>query len=299
MRRESRVNGSIRIGSVLGITIRLHWLLLVMVAVLVFLGGRQGVAFELALVGLLFGIVLLHELGHSLVARSFGLRVVDITLWPLGGMARMSSIPESTRIEGLIAIAGPAVNFLLAALGLLLALVTSALEGAAQEQASALGGGARLLEGFVLLNLVMGAFNLLPAFPMDGGRILRAWLGRKGDWLGATESAVRVGRWIAFALALLGLTGLPPFFQPNLGLPLVALFVWWSGMQELVVVRARHSRSPFGALLEILRRRTQGASEPAPAPSEEARAGFDPDAIEDLERFRGPLASWKRRDPPP
>lgn len=302
MPREPRVNGSIRIGSVLGITIRLHWLLLVMVAVLLVLGGKQGLGFELGLVGLLFGIVLLHELGHSLVARRFGLRVVDITLWPLGGMARMSSIPESTRIEGLIAIAGPAVNFLLAGLGLLLAIATRVLERGSGGDEIVAGTSARLFEGFVVLNLMMGAFNLLPAFPMDGGRLLRAWLGRKGNWLRATETAVRVGRWLAFALALLGLTGVPPLFEPNLGLPLVALFVWWSGMQELAAVRARHARAPLGELFELLRRRTQAqqpapTSAPAPAAGDEARAGFDAHSIEDLERFRGPLSSWKPRDP--
>ncbi len=292
------MNGSIKIGSVFGISVRLHWLLLVMIAVLLVLGGPQGMLFELGLVGTLFGIVLLHELGHSLVARAFGLRVVDITLWPLGGMARMSSIPESTRIEGLVAIAGPAVNFLLAALGLALYLVWGAFVDPSTGE-HALGPLAQqLLEWFIGANLVMGAFNLLPAFPMDGGRILRAFLGRKGDWLAATETAVRVGRWIALVLGLAGLTGIPGLFEPNLGLPLVALFVWWSGLQELSAVRARHARSPFVGLFEFLRARAAGHGSGAPidAPvdaNDPARAGFDARAVEELERYRGPLSSWK------
>jgi len=230
------VYGSIKIGSVLGITLRLHVLLLVLFGVLI-------VKDESPLVfAVLFGCVLLHELGHSLVALAFGVRVVDITLWPLGGIARMTQIPESSRIEALIALAGPTVNFLLAGLAYLVGMP---------------GNGA-----FVLWNLGMGLLNLLPAFPLDGGRVLRAFLGRKGDWLAATEHAVWIGRWFALALFLLGFTGL-------LALPLVGLFIWWSGNQELASVRARHA--------------------PAPVPRAE-RSGFSAEEIAALERFRGRLA---------
>jgi Zn-dependent protease len=236
------VNGSIKIGSILGITLRLHWLLLVMLAAPLFWGGNPLVFL------VLFGCVLLHELGHSLAALAFGIRVVDITLWPLGGMARMSQIPESTRIEGLIAVAGPAVNFLLAAAGLL--------------------AGGSWAAAFVEVNLWMGCFNLLPAFPMDGGRLLRALLGRKGDWLGATESAVRIGRWFALLLVVAGATGLPgTWLGPNLALPLVGLFVWISGTQELAAVRERKSQAQV-----------------------RERTGFSAAEIAALERFRGRLS---------
>jgi Zn-dependent protease len=247
------VNGSIKIGSILGITLRLHVLLLVMFGVLVFVFQEPPLVLLV-----LFGCVLLHELGHSLVALAFGIRVVDITLWPLGGMARMTQIPESTRIEGLIAIAGPAVNFLLALLGFVL--------GMPWDPAS----GSELLAWFVGLNLVMGLFNLLPAFPMDGGRLLRAFLGWRGNWLAATESAVRIGRWFALLLGVLGLTGIPwvpALAESNWVLPLIALFIWISGSQELAAVRARHAR----------------AQRPV-------RAGFSPEEIEALERFRGRLS---------
>jgi Zn-dependent protease len=244
------VNGSIKIGSVLGITLRLHLLLLVMFGVFVFLLDENPLV-----LAMLFGCVLLHELGHSLVALAFGIRVVDITLWPLGGMARMTQIPESTRIEGLIAIAGPAVNFVLALLG----FGAWTLWGGPPQQ--------DLLGWFIGVNLVMGLFNLLPAFPMDGGRLLRAFLGRRGDWLGATVSAVRIGRWFALLLFVLGLTGIPGVLGPNYVLPLVALFVWSSGIQELAAVRARHA--------------------PVEAPG---RPGFRPDEIEALERYRGRIS---------
>ena len=158
------MNGSIQIGSILGITVRLHVLLLLMFAVLVFWLEQPPLV-----LAILFGCVLLHELGHSLVALAFGLRVIDITLWPLGGMARMSRIPESTRIEGLIAIAGPAVNFVLALAGFGAFVLWPGLQQS------------ELLAWFIGVNLLMGLFNLLPAFPMDGGRLLRAFLGWRGD----------------------------------------------------------------------------------------------------------------------
>ncbi len=237
------MNGSIKIGSILGITLRLHVLLLVLLVILI-RWGESPLVFAV-----LFGCVLLHELGHSLVALAFGIRVVDITLWPLGGMARMSQIPESTRIEALIAIAGPAVNFVLALLGL---LASGSFDYPPRD----------LFQWFSLVNLSMGVFNLLPAFPMDGGRILRALLGWRGDWLGATEHAVWIGRWFALALFLLGFTGL-------LALPLVGLFIWWSGNQELAAVRARHALA------------TAARAE---------RSGFTPEEIAALERFRGRLS---------
>ena len=247
------MNGSIKIGSILGITLRLHWVLLVMFGVLVFVFHEPPLV-----LAILFGCVLLHELGHSLVALAFGIRVIDITLWPLGGMARMSQIPESTRIEGLIAIAGPAVNFLLALIGFLLGMPWDE-------------PGSQLLFWFVAVNLVMGLFNLLPAFPMDGGRLLRAFMGRNGNWLAATESAVRIGRWVALLLAVLGLTGIPGVLAPNFALPLVALFIWMSGFQELASMRARKASA-------VIRERT----------------GFTEAEIAALERFRGRISQ-----PPP
>jgi Zn-dependent protease len=244
------VNGSIRIGSVFGITLRLHVLLLIVFGILI-VRNESPLVF-----GILFGCVLLHELGHSLVAMAFGIRVVDITLWPLGGMARMSQIPESTHIEALIAIAGPAVNFLLALLGLLAS-------GSWHYPPS------DLFQWFSLVNLSMGLFNLLPAFPMDGGRILRALLGWRGDWLKATERAVWIGRWFAISLCLLGF-GLLLLGDPGpLTLVLVGIFIWWSGNAELASVRARH------ALSSVARAE---------------RSGFSAEEIAALERFRGRLS---------
>ena len=250
------MNGSIRIGSVFGITLRLHVLLLVLFGVLI-VGGESPLVF-----GILFGCVLLHELGHSLVAMAFGIRVVDITLWPLGGMARMSHIPESTRIETLIAIAGPAVNFLLAGVGL---LVSGSFRSPPGD----------FFQWFSVVNLTMGLFNLLPAFPMDGGRILRALLGWRGGWLKATERAVWIGRWFAISLGLFGfaLWRLGESSSLAWTLALVGVFIWWAGNAELAGVRARHAYASAASA---------------------ARSGFSAEEIAALERFRGRLSDSQR-----
>ncbi len=176
------MNGSLKLGSVLGITIRVHVLLLLLLA-LVVLRSHDALMAGVEIVTL-FGIVLLHELAHSVVAMKFGLKVLDITLWPLGGMARMSEIPESGRIEGWIAIAGPALNFVLAALAFPFWLRGVVDEG----HPDALGVW---IQSFFAVNLWVGAFNLLPAFPMDGGRLLRAFLGRNGGSASSVRSCSR------------------------------------------------------------------------------------------------------------
>jgi len=280
------VNASLRIGSVLGITIRVHVLLLAGVGFII-LFAQDWMAISL-MIATLFAIILLHELGHCIVALSFGLRVLDITLWPLGGIARMSEMPESAKVEGLIAVAGPIVNFILAAAMAPVWLWTT------QP-----GIDRPLLRdfafSFVLANLLMGAFNLIPAFPTDGGRILRAilaWLGR--DWLRATEIAVKVGRFFA---VLIGIGGVFLSFMA----PVVALWLWWMGGLELRMVRARHAApDPRAAFREFARRAADpGAVPPAyspgpaagPAPSA-PQGGFSDADIERLERYRGPLRGF-------
>ncbi len=308
--------GSFKIGSVLGITVRVHWMFLALMAAVPFLPTSTIPPLErLVLLLVLFGVVFLHELGHSLVARRFGIRVYDITFWPLGGMARMSEIPEQPRTEILIASAGPAVNFVLAALALPAYLWAHA--------AVLAGETTRIVHGietaagtFVLVNLLLGVFNLLPAFPMDGGRVLRALFGLFGDWVSATEKAVKIGRLLAFAMIVAGLV----WPQPLMLLPLIGLFVWFTGARELWAVRARHGRIPFG---QMAGQPAPGSTTTAwsapppptrPAPSDPSGArrpapGTPPsldeppqrrpltDAdIEKLERFGGPLRQF-RPDP--
>lgn len=281
---------SFRIGSLFGITIRIHFLFVVMM-VFALVAAPVMARF----LPILFGCVLLHELGHSLVAQRYGIRVLDITLWPLGGMARMSAIPEDPGAEGAIAIAGPAVNFALALIGLPIALFAGPL--------------APLGQGFVLANVVMGVFNLVPAFPMDGGRLLRAWLARGRDWVTATEQAVRVGRFFALSMVLAW-----PFLGWNPMLPLIGLFVWVTGGQELLAVRLRHGRPLFGDLgAGGFPFGTGGFPRPPrpPRPPDDDlgrwddpddegpgvrrfRRGFTPQEIERLERYHGRLRPQRR-----
>jgi Zn-dependent protease len=291
------VNGSLQIGSVFGIPIRLHWTFL-LIAVPALLAGR----FLILLV--LFGCVLLHELGHSLVARRFGIRVLDITFWPLGGMARMSDLPEDARAEASIALAGPAVNFLL--LGLAAGLfVLGALLGSAPLVAAAIP--------FAWVNFALGTFNLVPAFPMDGGRVLRAWFARRDHWGVATEKAVRVGRWIAAGMLFLPFLA-ASFLPAASGMPcsilLIAVFVWLMGTRELMAVRVRHGLPPIGRRGAFAWSRPAEPVEPAaprpsaPRPREEtarvgearrpavwdaSSEGLDEEGLRALERFPGRL----------
>lgn len=288
--------GSFRVGSILGITIRVHFLLLAVFAYLLVTMPTTPKAAIYAVT--LFGIVMLHELGHSVVAQSFGIRVVDITLWPLGGMARMAEIPESTKIEALVAIAGPAVNFVLAGVA-----------GVAWLWSGSLDASHPLLEealaAFFGINLLMGVFNLIPAFPMDGGRILRAILGRSGNWLGATETAVRIGRVFAIGMGVIGIIGLPPLWiGPQFALLLLAVWLWWAGGAELWAVRVRHTQNPFDGLRNFMRERADWSSHgvpggvphapPSPSGADATGNGFRPEDIERLERFRGRLSQYPR-----
>jgi Zn-dependent protease/CBS domain-containing protein len=181
------------------------------------------------LVMTLFVIVVLHELGHALTARRFGIRTQDITLLPIGGMARLERIPEDPEQELAVAIAGPAVNVAIAVI--LFGILAMSHHLVAVNIAS-LGGG--FLQEIMQLNLFMVAFNLLPAFPMDGGRVLRALLAFKLDYVRATTVAAKIGQGMA---VLFGLFGMLVLGSPLL--LLVAVFVWMGAAQELNVVRMK------------------------------------------------------------
>lgn len=241
------VFGSIHLGRILGIKIRVSWVFVPLLAVLV-LASAQGGLTSMFLLASVLGCVLLHELGHALAAQRYGLEVKEIKFWLLGGVAQMSAIPENPRIEGVIALAGPAVNLLLAGLALPLLLIGAA--GHLPPTAT------QLVELFLVVNLALGIFNLLPAFPMDGGRLLRAALATRFSWLRATEIAVKTGRWVALALALFGI------FAQSDGLfllPIIAVYVWWQGTLELSAVRLRHGVNPFGRLFAPFGFGNQGA----------------------------------------
>lgn len=216
-----------KIGRIAGVEIHLHAtfpLLFIWLAAAQYLqtGRWRDVAVSLVFTVLLFAIVVLHELGHALMARRFGIRTQDITLLPIGGMARLERMPERPRQEMLVALAGPAVNVALAALFALAVLATSGLAGLTAG-ANLVGGG--FLARLAWVNIFLAAFNLLPAFPMDGGRVLRALLAMRLDYVQATNLAARIGHVFAVGLGLVGLLA-NPF------LVLIAVFVWIGAAQE-------------------------------------------------------------------
>ncbi len=176
----------------------------------------------LAFVGMLFAIVVLHELGHALMARRFGIGTSDITLLPIGGVARLMRMPADPRQELLVALAGPAVNVGLAVLlGFVLFVFTD----------GGVSGGIDILFGNPLVNLFwvnvgLAVFNMVPAFPMDGGRVLRAVLAMRLDFARATRIAATVGQLLAVVFGIFGVMGNPI-------LVLIAIFVWMGAQAEV------------------------------------------------------------------
>jgi Zn-dependent protease/predicted transcriptional regulator len=230
------VGWSWKVGRIAGIDLRIHASFLIVLAWAALAayqssgtaaGAARGVLFNLAL----FASVTLHELGHALAARRFGVPTRDITLLPIGGVARLAYIPKEPRQELSIALAGPAVT--LAIIGVVYgALRLLGLQPAAASDALTSRGG--FLSQLLWANVSLFLFNLLPAFPMDGGRVFRALLALRGDYVWATNVAVRVGK--AFAL-LFGVVGL--LFNPFL--VLIALFVWLGAAGEAAEVQRRSS----------------------------------------------------------
>ena len=177
-----------------------------------------GLGFSLAV----FACVLLHEFGHALVARRFGIETRRITLLPIGGVAELERSPEDPRAELWIAAAGPAVNFAIAGV---LALV-----GVSLGIFSGSGLLSVVFTGLLWANLMLGLFNLVPAFPMDGGRVFRAWAAGRYDRVRATQMAAKLGRALAIGFGLWGL------YAGNFMLVLVAAFVWFAAGRELASV---------------------------------------------------------------
>ena len=184
-------------------------------------GGWLGMAWSVGLIVLFFVCVILHELGHSLTARRFGVKVPRILLLPIGGMAEFDRIPRKPAHEMLITIAGPAVNFLLVAL--LLPLAWRGLFAGEEHAYYSVGG---LLDQLWYANLIMGVFNLVPVFPMDGGRIFRALLATKLSYLRATWWAVMVGRVLAVGLAGWAI------YRGNYMMAVLFSFIFYAGNAE-------------------------------------------------------------------
>lgn len=225
-----------KVGTVKGVGVYIHWTFWLLILIYLFsatanagfIAGLVAVAFVLSI----FACVVLHEFGHAAAAAAFGIPTADITLLPIGGVARLTRLPEKPYQELLIALAGPAVNVVIAGLLLPLVMFGVLLGGSAPAV-----GGSDFLAQLLAANIVLVVFNLLPAFPMDGGRVLRSLLAMRTTHLRATEIAAKVGRWMALAFLLFGL------IYSQFGLVLVAGFIFLAGTAELVSVRMRSMAS--------------------------------------------------------
>jgi Zn-dependent protease len=221
-----------KLGTVAGIGLYVHATFLLLVAWVGLADWLQGGATS-ALAGVvfiltLFACVVLHELGHALTAQRYGIRTRDITLLPIGGVSRLERIPDNPRQEVWVALAGPAVNVVIAAV---LYLWLHLFATPRPLTAMSLNGGP-FLERLMVVNVSLAVFNLLPAFPMDGGRVLRALLALRMDYTRATQVAAHVGQALAFAFGLVGL-----FTNPFL--LFIAFFVWIGAAQEASMVQMR------------------------------------------------------------
>lgn len=209
-----------RIGTLLGFPVEINLTFLLLLGVVfLWMGGVAG----LVVVGIAFGSVLLHELGHAVVARRLGVRVSGIELHFFGGAAKMIEMPRSANHEVAIAAAGPIVSLVLAGLGLGIGALA----------------GSWLVTIVGWINLTIALFNLIPALPMDGGRILRATLTRRMDFVRATDVAVTVARVFAVGFAVYGLTA--GMFQ----LVLLAPFLWIMGTNERLLARTLAHRYAY------------------------------------------------------
>lgn len=216
------------LGRWFGTDVIVHWTFLLLIGLLLVAQLATGATWAMAVgsITLLLAVflcVLLHEFGHALAARRFGIRTHDITLLPIGGLARLERIPEQPRQELWIALAGPAVNVAIVALLLPLAAI---LGGPRQVPGNLAGAG--FLTQLISINVVLVVFNLLPAFPMDGGRVLRAVLAMFLPYTRATNIAAACGQFMAVLFGVIG-------FFTNWMLMLVAFFVYFAARGE-----ARH-----------------------------------------------------------
>lgn len=223
------VNNALSIGSVFGIPIRLHVSLLIVVGLLCIFSGFGPLAVLTLAVGI-FGSVALHELGHSVVARAKGSYIHEIVLYPFGGAAKIANIPSKPMDEILVALAGPVVS-------LALALIFNQIE---------------LLRFLGFLNGMLFFFNILPVFPMDGGRVLRAALSIKKGRLEATRIAATIGKYFCGLFVVVGLFGFPyqPLgfigpYQPSIMLVFIGFYIYRVGQMEYRMVRTEHQANHY------------------------------------------------------
>jgi Zn-dependent protease len=188
------------------------------------LAALSSIGFMLAL----FACIVLHEFGHALAAKRFGIRTRDITLLPIGGVARLERIPDNPVHELWVALAGPAVNVVIGGVLLGWLLLSRTLQPLTALSVT----GGPFLERLLMVNLLLVGFNMIPAFPMDGGRVLRALLAMRLEYTRATQIAAAIGQGLAFVLGFIGLFANPTLIA-------TAFFVWIGAAQESRMVQIK------------------------------------------------------------
>ena len=230
------MGGSFKIGRFSGIDVRVHWTFLLLLAFFAFIGYQSSGSLAGALTAtlvivVLFLCLLLHEFGHSLVAQRLGLEIHSITLLPLGGVSNLESLPEKPADEVKITLAGPLVNVVLAPIFIGVGLLLGAEPRMPTDLFMGIGSVGQFFFYLGYLNVVLAVFNLIPAFPLDGGRVLRALLATRLGAVRATDISSRVGQLFAVAFFLIGL------FSGNFLLALVAVFIYFGATGEAQMVR--------------------------------------------------------------
>src|ERR1700732_3587090 len=231
------MGSSLKVASVFGIEVRIHLSFLLLLAFFWFQSGTfQSVLFIL----ILFACVLLHEFGHAFAARAFGIKTPDITLYAIGGVARLNRIPDQPWQELIVAIAGPLVNVVIAAVLIFGIHVTAGLQQVEHLESPRI----EMLAKVASVNVMLVLFNLIPAFPMDGGRVLRALLAMAMPYARASWIAARIGPVLAICLAAYS------YFGPNKNplLIFIAFFIFIGAQQEAAMARARQTPPPVPKL---------------------------------------------------
>jgi len=256
---------NLRLGRFFGIDVKIHWSFWLLPLLVIFSGnaGPLSVAMHLGLLFAMFGCVVMHEYGHALTARRYGIRTRDVTLYPIGGVANLERISEKPREELLIAIAGPLVNVAIVAVLVGVMYVKSLFDPMLVQDDGmvAIDQADLFLVLLAWLNVGMVLFNMIPAFPLDGGRVLRALLAFKMNRLRATRIAVRIGTVLIFSLAFLSF-----FFTQSIWLGVIAMFLYFAGQREVAMLEYRdwlrrqaETQTSWQSMFENMFRRAEDA----------------------------------------
>src|SRR6202011_4558669 len=287
---------SLPIVRISGIQLRIHVTFLLLIGWLAFgyyaEGGSAAAAGRVLFILLLFVCVVLHEFGHAFAAKAYGINTPDITLLPIGGVARLERIPEEPKQELVIAIAGPLVN-------VLIALCLFAFVGLRGSMGQEVIEGSDLLAQLLVVNVWLVLFNLLPAFPMDGGRVLRALLATRMSYARATQIAANIGQGCAFVFGFIGL-----FSNPFL--LFIALFVYIGASQEAALAQMRDVSRRFpvsSAMVREFRTLPESATLQEAVDALLATSQHDFPVLDDTGNFAGLLtrhdliAALRKNDP--